>query len=133
MLRNTRFFGSYAQQSGNASEPSRPPFSRVGQIKSHQDLLRRIFTVDPKMRITVDGIRAHPWFVRDLPDELRPGRNEVPVPEGPGMQTVDELQVLCTDARVDCSPAAAQMHQPIEEDEYIDEGDDDGDDGFDGE
>lgn len=41
-----------------------------------KDLLRRIFTVDPKMRITVDGIRGHPWFARDLPDELKPVRWE---------------------------------------------------------
>jgi serine/threonine-protein kinase SRK2 len=35
-----------------------------------KDLLARIFVVDPKRRITVPEIRAHPWFVRDLPRKL---------------------------------------------------------------
>lgn len=35
-----------------------------------KDLLARIFVVDPKRRITLPEIRAHPWFVRDLPRKL---------------------------------------------------------------
>jgi len=32
-----------------------------------QDLLSRIFKVDPAKRINVDGIFDHPWLKKDLP------------------------------------------------------------------
>ncbi|CAL8101139.1 unnamed protein product [Calicophoron daubneyi] len=37
-----------------------------------RDLLRRMITVDPIKRATIDEIRRHPWFVVDLPGNLFP-------------------------------------------------------------
>ncbi|KAA3677245.1 5'-AMP-activated protein kinase, catalytic alpha subunit [Paragonimus westermani] len=37
-----------------------------------RDLLRRMITVDPIKRATIDEIRRHPWFVVDLPSQLFP-------------------------------------------------------------
>ena len=31
------------------------------------DLLQSIFTIDPAQRITAEGIKAHPWFMRSSP------------------------------------------------------------------
>ena len=35
------------------------------------DIIAKIFVGNPANRITVDGIRSHPWFLKNLPDELR--------------------------------------------------------------
>jgi len=35
-----------------------------------RDLIGRIFQADPDKRATVEDIRRHPWFLRDLPPEL---------------------------------------------------------------
>ncbi|KAA0193177.1 5'-AMP-activated protein kinase catalytic subunit alpha-2 [Fasciolopsis buskii] len=37
-----------------------------------RDLLRRMITVDPIKRATIEEIRRHPWFVEDLPNHLFP-------------------------------------------------------------
>lgn len=36
-----------------------------------KDLIRRIFNPSPVHRITVQQIVQHPWFLTDLPEELR--------------------------------------------------------------
>ena len=35
-----------------------------------RDLIARIFQADPDKRATVEDIRRHPWFLRNLPPEL---------------------------------------------------------------
>ncbi|KAJ1700683.1 hypothetical protein LUZ63_000462 [Rhynchospora breviuscula] len=35
-----------------------------------QQLLARIFVADPRERIKIQEIREHPWFLKDLPEEL---------------------------------------------------------------
>lgn len=35
-----------------------------------RDLIPRILTVDPMMRISIPGIRQHPWFSNQLPPYL---------------------------------------------------------------
>lgn len=49
--------------------------SDVRLSKECLDLLRRIFDPDPACRITLQQIRQHPWFIKNLPDDLkvRPG------------------------------------------------------------
>nr|AER10553.1 AMP-activated protein kinase alpha subunit [Echinococcus granulosus] len=39
---------------------------------SVRDLLKKMLTVDPIKRISIDDIRKHPWFVIDLPPHLFP-------------------------------------------------------------
>ena len=46
--------------------PHDPPVS-----EDCKDLIRRIFTPNPLHRITVQEILQHPWFLIDLPEELR--------------------------------------------------------------
>ncbi|KAH8916593.1 hypothetical protein BT69DRAFT_1340050 [Atractiella rhizophila] len=45
-----------------------------------QDLIRRMLEVDPKKRITMEGIRAHPWFTR-RPPRVGPKYLEPPTPQ----------------------------------------------------
>ncbi|KAM3175241.1 protein kinase, AMP-activated, alpha 2 catalytic subunit [Hymenolepis weldensis] len=37
-----------------------------------RDLLKKMLTVDPIKRISIDDIRKHPWFIVDLPPHLFP-------------------------------------------------------------
>jgi len=51
------------------------------------DLITKIFVANPANRISIGGIRAHPWFLKNLPEELqarprRPGRRP-PLAAGP--------------------------------------------------
>jgi serine/threonine-protein kinase SRK2 len=34
------------------------------------DLLQRIFVASPQSRITIEDIKKHPWYLRNLPAEL---------------------------------------------------------------
>ena len=35
------------------------------------DLITKIFVANPANRISIAGIRAHPWFLKNLPEELQ--------------------------------------------------------------
>jgi serine/threonine-protein kinase SRK2 len=61
----------------NAREPQKivtadfsfPPGVAVSE--EVRDLLQRIFVVNTAHRLNLDGIKAHPWFLRNLPAELQ--------------------------------------------------------------
>ena len=36
-----------------------------------RDILSKMIVSDPNIRLSVDDIRQHPWFVHDLPGEFR--------------------------------------------------------------
>ena len=42
-----------------------------------QDLLRRIFTIDPNKRISVADIKRHPWYRQDLPEVFEERLREI--------------------------------------------------------
>ena len=35
------------------------------------DLISKIFVGDPKQRICIAAIKKHPWFLKNLPEELK--------------------------------------------------------------
>lgn len=37
------------------------------------DLISKIFQANPSNRISISGIRSHPWFLKNLPEELIDG------------------------------------------------------------
>lgn len=45
--------------------PPNVPFS-----DSFRDLIHRMFTVNPHQRISIEGIKLHPWFTAALPSAL---------------------------------------------------------------
>lgn len=63
------------------------------------DLLQRIFVANPAQRIRIRQIKAHPWFLRNLPEELRDGgvasTEAAPRPS----QTVEEIKKIVNLAR----------------------------------
>ncbi len=37
------------------------------------DLISKVFQANPSNRISISGIRSHPWFLKNLPEELIDG------------------------------------------------------------
>jgi len=65
------------------------------------DLLMRIFVSDPAKRITIDEIKKHPWFLRNLPDgamEMNSTALESPLPRG--TQTEREIKEIVKEAKI---------------------------------
>lgn len=61
-----------------------------------KDLIRRIFVVNPGMRINLDQIKTHPWFVRNLPLELQQGNLNPTVPtQADSVQAAEEVGRGC--------------------------------------
>ena len=67
--------------------------SRAKVSPECEDLLRRIFCVDPAKRISVRDIMSHPWYVKGTPPD-HPG------PKPSELQSVDELTALLEQAQV---------------------------------
>lgn len=63
------------------------------------DIIAKIFVGNPANRITVDGIRNHPWFLKNLPDELRDGGRAVQATMQESKQTVEEVKMVVAQAR----------------------------------
>ena len=45
--------------------------SNLQLSKDCVDLISKVFVGNPANRINITGIRAHPWFLKNLPEELR--------------------------------------------------------------
>ena len=45
-----------------------------------RDLLSKILVEDPQQRISMQGIMAHPWFKKDLPEGVLEMNDELPLP-----------------------------------------------------
>lgn len=44
--------------------------SNLALSKECLDLISKIFVGNPSARITLAGVKQHPWFLKNLPDEL---------------------------------------------------------------
>ncbi|XP_010937485.1 serine/threonine-protein kinase SAPK2-like [Elaeis guineensis] len=65
-----------------------------------KNLLSRIFIADPKQRITMQEIKSHPWFLKNLPKELIEGyqsdlQDDIYTP----MQSINEIMSTIEDAK----------------------------------
>lgn len=45
------------------------------------DLIRRLLTVNPEQRATVEDVKTHPWFRKDLPDKAFQNNHPRRVPD----------------------------------------------------
>jgi serine/threonine-protein kinase SRK2 len=65
-----------------------------------KDLIRRIFVVNPGMRINLDQIKTHPWFVRNLPLELQQGNLNPSIPtQADSVQSAEAVRASVEEAR----------------------------------
>ncbi|XP_019225404.1 PREDICTED: serine/threonine-protein kinase SAPK2-like [Nicotiana attenuata] len=76
-----------------------PYYVRVSKECKH--LLSQIFVADPEKRITMEEIKKHPWFLKDLPIEFMEGEeaslqtNE----ENEPSQSIEEVLAIIQEAR----------------------------------
>lgn len=45
--------------------------SNLHLSKECLDLMSRIFVANPQQRISIAQIKQHPWFLKNLPEELK--------------------------------------------------------------
>ncbi|KAL2343164.1 hypothetical protein Fmac_004449 [Flemingia macrophylla] len=73
-----------------------------------KNLISRIFVANPKMRITMKEIKSHPWFLENLPKELREESQEVYYREEnskSSLQSIEEIMNIVEEAKT--TPAAS--------------------------
>ncbi|XP_071730845.1 serine/threonine-protein kinase SAPK3-like [Rutidosis leptorrhynchoides] len=76
-----------------------PDYVRVSKDCRH--LLSRIFVANPSKRITIDEIKKHPWFIRNMPKELVEGEktNYENTMHDKSPQSVDEINRIIQEAK----------------------------------
>eukprot|EP00891_Asterochloris_glomerata_P004326 jgi/Astpho2/4326/Aster-07415 len=86
------------------------------------DMMNKIFVSNPAQRINIAGIQAHPWFTKNLPDELKDGGKAAQKLMQPSPQSVDELKKILADARKKGTAPAKAHGKPehFNEEEYMD-------------
>jgi len=84
------------------------------------DLMAKIFVANPSQRIAIEHIKKHPWFLRNLPPELRDdgaaAANAVPAPP----QSVEEIKKLVEEARTKTQISGHNTGRSFNEEEYMD-------------
>nr|AAW49219.1 protein kinase 1 [Aegilops tauschii] len=91
-----------------------PDYVRISMECRH--LLSRIFVANPEQRITIQEIKNHPWFLKNLPiemtDEYQMSLHMVGVNAPP--QTLEEIMAIIQEARIpgDGSKFAGQLSVP---------------------
>lgn len=63
------------------------------------DLMSRIFVANPTQRVTIAQIKEHPWFLRNLPPELRDDGAAVAAGLAPPWQSVEDIKAIVEEAR----------------------------------
>lgn len=75
-----------------------PDYVRVSSECSQ--LLSRIFVASPEKRITMSEIKTHPWFLKNLPEELTDGYDSsLQFETSSQLQSVEEITALIQEAR----------------------------------
>jgi serine/threonine-protein kinase SRK2 len=63
------------------------------------DLIARVFVGNPANRISIAGIQKHPWFLKNLPEELADGGEGARALMAPSPQSVEEVKRVVEEAR----------------------------------
>eukprot|EP01023_Acetabularia_acetabulum_P059212 TRINITY_DN7114_c0_g2_i2.p2 TRINITY_DN7114_c0_g2~~TRINITY_DN7114_c0_g2_i2.p2 ORF type:complete len:146 (-),score=21.26 TRINITY_DN7114_c0_g2_i2:550-987(-) len=70
------------------------------------DLMNHIFVANPSQRYTIEQVKKHPWYVRNLPLELQTGYKDMKLfPQA--QQTKEELLDILEMARTVGTPGVA--------------------------
>jgi len=56
-----------------------------------RDMMQKILVAEPEKRITVDGIKRHPWFLKDLPPGVAEMNNHLPNVDA-DLQPVEDIE-----------------------------------------
>ncbi|KAJ8544022.1 hypothetical protein K7X08_025640 [Anisodus acutangulus] len=76
-----------------------PYYVRISKECKH--LLSQIFVADPEKRITIEEIKKHPWFMKNLPIEFMEGEEASLQMNGENepSQSIDEVLAIIQEAR----------------------------------
>jgi len=74
-----------------------------------RDIMTRILVADPDTRITVQGIKQHPWFLRDLPPGVAEMNNHLPSSD-PDLQSVEEIERIVREAQTPGHMTGQRIH-----------------------
>jgi serine/threonine-protein kinase SRK2 len=85
------------------------------------DLIRQIFVADPAKRVTLKGLRQHPWFLQNLPDELKDGGMAVRARMTPSHQSVEDVRRCVRDAQAKAGRVSAPLSEFNEEEEFMEQ------------
>lgn len=82
------------------------------------DLISRIFVANPHQRISIGQIQQHPWFLKNLPEELRDGGVAMKEAAEAPRQSVEQIRVIVQEGR---TKAQKPPQQPeFNEEDYMD-------------
>ena len=84
------------------------------------DLMSRTFVANPAQRITIAQIKQHPWFMKNLPPELRDDGAAAAGAIPPPPQSVDEVKKIVEEARKKIPGPGHTGNRGFNEEEYMD-------------
>lgn len=83
------------------------------------DLISQIFVANPAERVTLKGLKAHDWFLQNLPDELKDGGMAVRDRMTPSHQSVEHVRAVVREAQSKSRLAPPVTEFNEEADEYM--------------
>lgn len=85
------------------------------------DLMARIFVANPAQRISIGMIQCHPWFLKNLPQELLDGGAATVHAAPPIVQSVEDIKRIMEEARHKSKQSKSPMKRPeFNEEDYMD-------------
>ncbi|CAL8470696.1 g10238 [Coccomyxa elongata] len=84
------------------------------------DLISKIFQANPSNRISISGIRSHPWFLKNLPEELIDGGRAAQALMQPSKQSVEEVKLVVSEARHKKQAQQQGINGTFNEEDFMD-------------
>jgi len=84
------------------------------------DLIARIFVANPTQRISISGIKQHPWFLKNLPEELKDGGLALKEAVPPPVQGTEDIKRVAAEARQKTVQPASAGARDFNEEDYMD-------------
>lgn len=81
------------------------------------DMMSRIFVSNTSQRVTIAGIKKHPWFLKNLPEELKDGGRALKLQMADPQQSVEEVKRIIQEAR---KKPGLQQQLDFNEEDYMD-------------
>lgn len=102
--------------------------SNLQLSKECLDLISKIFVSSTGQRVTIASIKKHPWFLKNLPEELKDGGRALKLQMEEPMQSVDEVRRIIAEARTKpglapgMAPNGTVAPSEFNEEDYMDNG-----------
>lgn len=84
------------------------------------DLISRIFVANPAQRCSISHIKAHPWFLKNLPEELKDGGVKVQSLAPACPQSIEDIRALVQQARSKSPAPVVNNVRDFNEEDYMD-------------